>query len=220
LIVRLTTIAFAATALLAGCGSTASQTASAPELALQRTQFVQLSAGLRSAEGIVAREVSTSRGAWPSIAAGLPQTISPALRASVGKASASATALPEPPFLRNVAQLTGPAAGIAGIYESYERLAERGWRLTSASIDAIDTATPAAASFARQNSSLYIDAIYDGHYDLSLVGKSLTGAYSRLGGPAAFGATLPQGAISALAAAYSIPAVRLAPHPAGAAKGR
>jgi hypothetical protein len=218
LIVRLTTIAFAATALLAGCGSAASQTTSGPELALQRAQFVQVSSGLRSAEGIVAREVSTSRGAWPSIAAGLPRTISPALRAAVGKASASATALPEPRFLTNVAQLTGPAAGIAGIYENYERLAERGWRLTSASIDAIAGGPPTAASFARENSSVYISAIYDGHFDLSLLGKSLTDGYSRLGGPAAFGATLPQGAISALAAAYSIPSVRLEPHPAGAAK--
>jgi hypothetical protein len=223
-------------------------------VALQRAQFVRLSAGLRSAEGAVQREVSASRGAWPSIAAGLPRTISPALRAAVGKASASATALPEPRFLTNVAQLTGPAAGIAGIYENYEHLAERGWRLTSASIDAIAGgtqaggtqaggtqaggtqaggtqaggtqaggtpvgSTPAVASFARENSSLYISAIYDGHYDLSLVGKSLTDGYSRLGGPAAFGATLPQGAIGALAAAYSIPSVRLEPHPAGAAKG-
>jgi hypothetical protein len=166
----------------------------------------------------VAREVSASRGAWPSIAAGLPRTISPALRAAVGKASASSTALPEPRFLTNVARLTGPAAGIAGIYESYERLAERGWRLTSASIDAIASGQPAAASFARENSSVYISAIYDGHFDLSLVGKSLTDGYSRLGGPAAFGASLPPGAISALAAAYSIPSVRLEPHPAGAAK--
>ncbi len=186
----------------------------------------------------MAREVSASRGAWPSIAAGLPRTISPASRAAVGKASASASALPEPRFLTNAARLTGPAAGIAGIYESYERLAERGWRLTSASIDAIAGGTPAGgtqaggtqaggtpvgntpavASFARENSSLYISAIYDGHFDLSLVGKSLTDGYSRLGGPAAFGATLPQGAIGALAAAYSIPSVRLEPHPAGAAK--
>lgn len=217
-IIRFITIALASTALLAGCGSGASQTTSGPEVALQRAQFVQLSAGLRSAEGAVQREVSASRGAWPSIAGGLPGSLSPALRAAVGRASASATMLPEPPFLTSAARLTGPAAGIAGIYENYERLAERGWRLTSASIDAIAGTTPAGASFARENSSLYISAIYDAHYDLSLVGKSLADGYSRLGGPAAFGASLPPGAVSALAAAYSIPSVRLVPHPAGASK--
>jgi hypothetical protein len=117
--------------------------------------------------------------------------------------------------MANAAKLTGPAAGIAGLYESYERLAERGWRLTEAAIDAILSATPAIASFERESSSLYIDAIYDGHFDLSLLGKSLTKAYEQLGGPAAFGATLTPSEIRALAAAYSIPAVRLEPHPAG-----
>ncbi len=178
-----------------------------------------MSGDLRSVQGAVEREVSASRGAWPQIAAGLPPVLPPTLKAAVGGAGASAGALPEPPFMTAAARLTGPAAGIAGIYENYDRLAERGWRLTEASIAAISSATPAVAGFARENSSLYIDAIYDGHFDLSLLGKSLLSAYERLGGPRAFGAGLPQGEISALAAAYSIPSVRLAPHPAGAAKG-
>jgi hypothetical protein len=185
---------------------------------LQRAQFVQVSAALRLAEGPVQREVSATRGAWPSIVSGLPQAFSPALRASIGKASASAKRLPEAPFTTDTARLTGPAAGIVGIYESYVRLAERGWRLTEGSIDAISSGTPAVASFARENSPLYIDAIYDGHYDLSLLGKSLLSAYERLGGAGAFGPHLTQGEIKALAAAYSIAAVRIEPHPAGAAK--
>jgi hypothetical protein len=179
---------------------------------------VQVSNGLRSAEGAVQREVVASRSAWPLIAGGLPQALPAGLHGAVGAASAGAKALPEPPFMRNAGRLTGPAAGIAGLYESYERLAERGWRLTEASIDAIVSGTPEVASFERENSSLYIDAIYDGHFDLSLVGKDLTSAYELLGGPRAFGATLTQSEIDALAAAYSIPAVRLEPHPAGAAK--
>jgi hypothetical protein len=203
-----------------GCGSTsASHGPSGRELALERAQLVQVSDDLRSAAAGVKREVAASRGAWPSIAAGLPSALPPTLKAAVGKASASAGALPEPPFMTNAARLTGPAAGIAGIYEDYDRLAERGWRLTQATTGAIETGPPPAASFARMNASLYIDAIYDGHFDLSLLGKSLLSAYERLGGPQAFGARLPQSEVTALAAAYSIPSVRLEPHPAGAGKG-
>lgn len=162
--------------------------------------------------------MAASRGAWPLIAGGLPRALPPALQGAVEKASASAKAVPEPPFMRNAGELTGPAAGIAGLYESYERLAERGWRLTETAIGAVVSGAPGVASFERENSSLYIDAIYDGHFDLSLVGKDLASAYEQLGGAGAFGATLTQSEINALVAAYSIPAVRLEPHPSGAAK--
>jgi hypothetical protein len=170
-------------------------------------------------QAAVQREVASARGAWPLIAAGLPRVPSPTLDAAVGRASAGARALPEPHFMSAPARLTGPAAGIAGIYEDYARLAERGWRLMDATVGAIGKGAPVAASFARENSSLYIYAIYDGHFDLSLLGKSLLSAYQRLGGPQAFGARLPPGEVGALATAYSIPAVRLEPHPAGAAQG-
>jgi hypothetical protein len=116
------------------------------------------------------------------------------------------------------ARLTGPAAGVAGIYENYDRLAQRGWLLIDSTVAAVLGAPPAAAGFARENVSLYIDAIYDAHFDLSLLGKSLLEAYQRLGGAPAFGGRLTQGEVAALAAAYSIPAVRLTPHPAGAAE--
>lgn len=173
---------------------------------------------MRAAESGVHREVAASRSAWPLIAGGLPQVLPSTLRGTVGTASARANALPEPSFVVSARTLTGPAAGIAGIYESYERLARQGWRLTNATVAAIASASPTVASFARENSPLYIDAIYDGHFDLSLLGKSLVSGYERLGGPAAFGAALTQGEVSALAGAYSIPGVRLEPHPQGAAK--
>lgn len=171
-----------------------------------------------AAEPFVRAEVSASRIVWPSIASGLPQAPSPALRVAVAKASAKAAALPAPSFLDEPRLLTGPAAGVAGLYRSYDRLATPAWRLTGAGIDAITTGAPPVATFARQNSSLYIDAIYDAHYDLSLVGESMAAAYEKLGGAGAFGARLPPGKLAALVAAYSIPAVRLEPHPAGAAK--
>jgi hypothetical protein len=218
-------LVFGALALLTGCGSGASDGPSQRELALERTQLVRVNMGLQASEGAVREEVAASRGAWPSIASGLPPVLSPALRAAVAQASAKAAALPVPPFLVEPRQLTGPAAGIAGLYESYERLAPRAWRLTLAGIDAIRGATSAApsssaaAQFARENSPFYIDAVYDSHFDLSLVDKSLLSGYEKLGGAGAFGAKLPPSKLATLAAAYSIPAVRLEPHPAGTAAG-
>jgi hypothetical protein len=161
----------------------------------------------------VRREVTASRAAWPAIANGLPARFSGSLQSAVVSASTAARALPEPRFVTHPGGLTGPASGIAGLYESYSRLASKGWRLTETGIAAILHGAPTAASFARNNSSLYIDAIYDGHFDLSLLGKSLVSGYEKLGGAAAFGAGLPPGEVTALATAYSIPAVRLEPHP-------
>ncbi len=177
-----------------------------------------MSAGLQAAEGAVRNEVAASRGPWPTIAPGLPAAPSPALRSAVAKASAKAALVPVPPFLAEPRSLTGPAAGIAGLYESYERLTPRSWRLVLAAVDTIVAGPPAAARYSRTNSSFYIDAIYDGHFNLSLVGKSLTAGYEKLGGASAFGSRLPAARLAALATAYSIPAVRLEPHPAGAAK--
>lgn len=185
---------------------------------MERSQFVQVSAGLQVAEGAIHNEVTASRGAWPAIASGLPMAPSPALRGAVAKASAKAALVPAPPFLAEPRSLTGPAAGIAGLYESYERLAPRSWRLVLAAVDAISTGPAVAARYSKTNSSFYIDAIYDGHFNLSLLGKSLTAGYEKLGGAGAFGARLTASRLAALAAAYSIPAVRLEPHPAGAAK--
>ena len=219
--------------LIAGCGSGSSSHAqSSRELALERTQFERVSSQLSGLEAAVKREVTTSRVAWPSIAGGLPQALGSGLRTAVSAADARAKELPEPSFLATARKLTGPASGVAGIYENYEQLAQRGWNLTGATVQAISSLSPARAStgtanastsvaqanFARMNSPLYIDAIYDGHFDLSLLGKSIVSGYEKLGGPQAFGAVLTQSQINALAATYSIPAVRLEPHPAGAAK--
>lgn len=199
--------------LIAGCGSGSSHTPTNAELALERTQLVQMSNELHTLETPVRREVAASRAAWPAIANGLPPTFSVSMQSAVANASTAARTLPEPRFMTHPGGLTGPAAGVAGLYESYSRLASKGWRLTETGIAAILRGTPAAASFARINSSLYIDAVYDGHFDLSLLGKSLVRGYEKLGGKAAFGASLPPGEVTALAAAYSIPSVRLEPHP-------
>ncbi len=200
-------------ALLAGCASGGSHVSSRRELALQRAQLVQVAGGLRSVETAVQSELTASHAAWSLVDDGLPHTLDGTLRSAVHAASASADALPAPSFMAKARELTGPASGIAGLYESYDRLAERGWRLTETTITAIASDSPTVASFERANSPLYIHAIYDGHFNLSLVGQHLVEGYERLGGAAAFGTALTQRDINALAAAYSIPAVRLEPHP-------
>ncbi len=77
-----------------------------------------------------------------------------------------------------------------------------------------DGVSTTAARFLRANAPLYIYCVYDGHYHLSLIGEALLSAYLKLGGVAAFGASLTQSRVEALALAYSIPATRLEPHPA------
>lgn len=196
--------------LISGCGSHVSRR----ELRLERAQFVQVAGELREVESAVHGEVRTARAAYPSLAAGIPSRVGPSLSAAVDRASATAGALPAPPFLAKTRQLTGPASGIAGLYEDYERLAERGWRLTETTVSGIASGGPRVASFVRANSSLYIDCIYDAHFDLSSIAKHLTDGYAKLGGPAGFGPALTPSQLEALAAAYSIPAVRLQPHPA------
>lgn len=208
-------------AALAGCGSSSSSV-SRREYALERAQFEQVADELREVQGAVHREVATSRAAWPLIYNGLPQRMSPRLQSNVKAASDVAGALPAPRFMAQQARLTGPASGIAGLYEDYDRLAERGWRLTETTVSGILSGPRSVASFVRTNSPLYIDSIYDGHFDLSLIGKKLLEGYAKIqdlseetkfAGIGGFGANLTQQEVQALAAAYSIPAVRLEPHP-------
>ncbi|HEY2630997.1 MAG TPA: hypothetical protein VGI26_01315 [Solirubrobacteraceae bacterium] len=209
----------AALAPLAGCSSEA-HVSSHRELALQRAQFVQVSDGLRAVLNPVHREVSASRAAWPLISNGLPPTLDSQLRNAVALASAAASALTAPSFMAHAQELTGPAASIAGLYESYDRLSERGWRLTETTLTAIATGAPVLAIFARANSPLYIHSVYDAHFNLSLIGTRLAEGYAQLGGPSAFGPSLTQGEVNSLVSAYSIPAVRLAPHPGPGAEER
>ncbi|MGN6371628.1 MAG: hypothetical protein ACTHM1_01355 [Solirubrobacteraceae bacterium] len=197
-----------------GCGKSSDSSPNDAELALERAQFAQIVDGLGSAQPSVEREVAASRIAWHAIAGGLPSPFPSSLRRDVTAASIRAGALSQPPFLASVKRLTGPASGVAALYESFARLAERGWRLTDASMASIASGSPADARFARENSSLYIDSIYDAHFDLSLIGKSVVKGYEQLGGASAFDAKLTHAEIHRLAGAYSIPAVRLAPHPA------
>jgi hypothetical protein len=213
---------------------------------------VQLTHTLQQLQTPATAEVAAARAAWPSLAAGLPHAVAPALRVEVAAAERQAAALTLPAEVTTEGSVTGPAAELAGMLKSYVRLTQRGWQYLAAALaagsettmthakahtrkaapSARGSAAPAsggvggatvapgggagtaAARFLRANAALYVYCVYDGHYDLSLIGKVVQSAYRKLGGAPAFGASLTQSQVEALARAYSIPTARLQPHPA------
>ena len=206
----------AGAAVLAGCGDTSRLGAASPAaIQLQRADLVAVTRGLRQAAVSAQREMAAARIAWPLLAGGLRAPIPPATSTAVFTASrmARAIAVPAPMSKTQARLLTGPAAGIAGLFATFSRLTERGWTLTSAAAAEITSGSPAGARFARENVALYIDSIYDGHFDAALIGKSLLTGYRLLGGEKAFGGTLSQAEADALASAYSPATERLYPHP-------
>ncbi len=214
LVLTLSAVAMVSGAL-AGCGA-GTKSAQAPLAEkLQREDLVAVSRALRQTAGSTRREMAAARIAWPLVVNGLPQSIPPATRTALSTASAAARAIVVPPLMSKpqARSLTGPAAGLAGLYQTFSGLTERGWTLTSAASNEIASGTPAAARFARENVALYIDSIYDGHFDGGLIGKSLLEGYSMLGGPAAFGGALTEAEVQALARVYSPGAEQLFPHP-------
>ena len=203
--------------LLAGCGSGSANASTPAAERLQREDLVAVARGLRQAEPSARREMAAARIAWPLVANGLPAKIPPATRTALSIASRAARAIVLPPLMSKpqARSLTGPAAGIAGLFQSFSGLTERGWTLTDASSEEIASGSPAASHFARENVALYIDSVYDGHFDAALLGKSLLEAYTSLAGTgatSAFGATLTQAEVDALAGAYSPASERLYPH--------
>lgn len=197
---------------LAGCGDGNTTTPAA--LRLQREDFLAVARGLSSARPSVEREVAAAKAAWPLIANGLPADTATIPRAPIAAAGNAAAAIASPSVFdeANAATLTGSGAKLAGMFNSFSGLSERGWRLTDAAIEEIERGTPASARFARANVGLYIESIYDGHFILAKVGRQLLDGYRTLGGPAAFGAALTQSEVETLAAAYSEARNRLHPH--------
>jgi hypothetical protein len=202
-------VAGAVAAGAAGCGGRHPRPAA---LRLERADLVLLTRALQRLEAPTHSEVAAARTVWPTLARGLPRgALPPATALALAAAERRAGALAPPWYVTTEAGgLTGPAAAVGGLLKAYAALTPRGWRFIAA---ALAPGSAAAASFMRANAGLYIYAIYDGHYDLSLIGKTLHDAYRKLGGPPAFGSTLTPGQVEALVRAYSIPATRLAPHP-------
>ncbi len=190
---------------------------------------MQVSEELRGLQSPVAREVRASRAVWPSIYNGLPAKVGSSLRTGVSAASELAGSLPAPRFMADTATITGPASGIASLYEDYDRLAERGWRLTETTVAAIAAGKPAVVRFVRANSPLYIDSIYDAHFYLSTIGKRVLAGYERLAkrgehedgtGARAFAARLTPAQVASLTRSYSKPGALLEPHPGPATEER
>jgi len=194
---------------LSGCGRSSPHAA---ELEVERTDLTVVSRYLHAAQIPIQREVAASRAVWPLIVDGIPASIPQSTPLLLGAASARSTQIPAPPFTPEMSRLTGPASGIAGLLDDFSRLTERGWTMLQATVAEIEHGSPATARFASANAALYIHSVYDGHFDLGLVGKSLLAAYRQLGGSAAFGDALTQAEVDALARAYSPGAVDLKPH--------
>jgi hypothetical protein len=197
---------------LGGCGS--GRTATPAATHLEREHFAAVCRALAGVERPVATEVAATRSAWPLIANGLPRSTGAGPPGAITTAQARARRVPLPPLFGEVASasLTGPSAQVAGLFRSYRGLAARGWQMTVASIAQIEHGPRAAARFARANVALYIESVYDGHFNLAQIGKQLIAGYAKLGGAAAFGASLSEGEVGALARTYSEANDRLHPH--------
>jgi hypothetical protein len=198
--------------LLAGCGGGHASTSA--EQRLQREHLIAVAQALERLEAPVSGEVAATKAAWPQIANGLPTDTTTVLRAPIRAAAAAASKLVLPALFEEATSsaLTGPAAGLAGLFRSYSFLASRGWRLVEAALDQIEHGPPVAARFARANVALYIESIYDAHFGLGKIGKGLLKGYDELGGERMFGAALTRADVERLARTYSEERNRLHPH--------
>jgi hypothetical protein len=195
---------------LAGCGKHAPRPAA---LRVERADLVLMARALHQLEGPVHGEVAAARAVWPALVGGLPHDASRTTQLQIATAKARARTISLPRFFYVEGSLTGPAAQLSALIRDYARLTQRAWPVVAAAAATKALRNPAAASFLRANSGLYIYCVYDGHYDLSLIGKKLQDAYGKLGGPHAFAGALGSSEVEALVRGYSIEATRLARHP-------
>ncbi|MDE3069633.1 MAG: hypothetical protein KGJ43_02775 [Acidobacteriota bacterium] len=218
----------AAFALLA-CGvvsaCSASHRPSAAALRTRGADLAQAAHALLALEGPVAREVAASRAAWPLIAYGLVHrrlrksarqqevgALSPAGRRAIALAAQRARELPHT-LMANAETLTGPAAAMAGYYEYFSGLASNGWAQIDAAAGVLASGPAAARAFERANVNTFVIAVWDAHFDLSLIPKTMRAAYKNLGGSHGTSRGLDGGEAAQIERAYSPGAVRLAPHP-------
>jgi len=195
--------------MLAGCGGATSKQSTPAALKLQREDLVAASRALGESEASIAAEVAASRKLWPHIAGATAASLS-----ALPRDAEALARLPVPALFGEVQarSLTGPASQIAGLFRPSALLSTRGWRMLIASAAQVESGSAEASRFARENAPLYVESIYDGHFALAQIGKKLLAGYEKLGGPSAFGASLTQAQVDALARAYSEPSIRLYPH--------
>lgn len=205
-LIVLIVVAVVAISLLSGGGS-----ATEAQLSEDRAQLALVSKELYAIEGQVNREVAASKAAWPLIASGLPAKVDRHLLSAVSTASAAASALPSPKFLKFIHELTGPAARIAHAYLGFMLLSSHGWAHVLATAEAISKGQ-SAATFDRATSGLYIDSIYNGSFTLSLIGEKVFNSYERLGETTEFGSALTPSEVQSLESELSPEADVLSPH--------
>jgi hypothetical protein len=213
-------IVLAALAVTA-CGSGGSKTSASSRtvLAVERSDLLLVARALRGAEASVQHEVTASKRVWTAIAHGLPGEISASLQLDASTANTAASDIQAPSFMTQAEgptakprrELTGPAAGIAGLFQSFSVLSEHGWKLIAATIEGAGHSSTTTAQFLRANAPLYIASIYDGHFDLASIGKNLLKAYRKLGGSSGFGDSLQAGEVDMLTRFYG-DRLRLEPH--------
>jgi hypothetical protein len=203
----------AAAACGCGCGGPGS-TVTPAALALERQDLVAVSRTLSAAEPSLATEVAATKAAWPLVVNGLPADTAAIPPAAIHAAAQRAAALRVPALFQEQqsASLTGPGSSLASAFRNSSTLAARAWQLIGAAIAEIQHGSPAAARFARANVAVYIESVYDAHFSLAQIGKQLLAGYRKLGGSAAFGASLTQAEVDRLANAYSQANDRLHPH--------
>jgi hypothetical protein len=131
---------------------------------------------------------------------------------AVSTASADGERVPTP-LLLHVEELTGAGSEIAGVYELATGLIAHGWPQVKATVRAMRRGPRATEAFLRGNVNTYIISVYDGNFDLSLLGKELAKAYKRLGGKKEFGSSLTPQEVKEVAAAYAPGVEQLHPHP-------
>lgn len=182
------------------------------ELALQRSQLALISHQLLPLENAVQSEALAARAAWPSIAAGLPAHPGPRLAQQVAFARAAAQALATPAFVEIRHELIGPGQRIAAAFGDFELLAQRGWAHVNQAVGALRHGPAAVASFERANAGLYINGIYDAHFEVSQIGEHVLSTYRRLGGPQEFGSSLTRAQVHSIYVTFSQQALRLTPH--------
>ena len=200
-------LALGAALASAGCGSGAAS--SQADLRLQREDLIATARALEQARPEAAAETAATKAAWPVVANGLPTGAGGNARVDAATRRARALRLPSLFSEQRSAGLTGPSSGLAGTYRSFVGLAGTGWTMIQHAL----STSGSAEAFARDNAPLYIESVYDGHFGLAQIGKTLLAGYEKLGGAPAFGRSLTQAEVARLAAAYSEPAVRLHPHP-------
>jgi hypothetical protein len=209
-VAALAAIAGAMMALLIALSQGESHTAA--ELKVQRSQLALLSRQLLQVKEPLRREIASSRAVWSSIAKGLPEHPDVALLQGVRIANDAAQALPAPAFLEVRHELIGPAERISSLFHSFELLTQRGWAHIDQAVATLSRGPASVASFERLNAGLYIDSVYDGSFDASLIGERVLNSYKRLGGGPAFGSSLTPAQVSSIATTYSPAAIRLTPH--------